>query len=331
MRFLRRVSLALIVVLLLTVTAFAQQNNLKVSNAVAEQGKMIYLTLELTQSTKGNIVSVEYDYDDRLLTFRRDSSSWVKSSMLSDFDSAHNTGVWSVKDETDLKGGVCVLAFQVNDKASFTRTEVSCRVRVKNGSTLVGEYTATGVVTMDCNHSYGSWKDAGNLGHTQTCTICDGQKTQSHVWDQGKETQTTDPGKVEKLYTCTVCGGTKTVTENKEQSVVPTFPKTEEDEAEQAPTQSSKPSGLLTPSIPQGDPTEPTKNPSATTPSETQKPSGNVATQPGNTVPEHDHDHDHENTANQNENDPTITGAVIAVVVVAMAVAAVLYVKKKRH
>lgn len=328
MKTIRRICLLLALVALLAVTAYAQQGNLKISNATATAGQTVYLTLELTQSIQGNVVSVKYDYNSTLLEFQEDSSSWVRSSMLSDFDKTHSTGVWSVKDAIDLKGGLCILAFKVREDADFTKEYVSCEVNIKNGNKTVNEepLTATAVITMDCAHSYGSWKDAGNAGHTRTCTLCKQDNTQSHTWDQGKELQTKDPGKVEMLYTCTVCGGTKTVTQNKEQEILPTFSKpTDEDETKPTP-KPTQPQGPLTPTVKPGEIPELTDPPHGK-PTESTAGHDHETDLSKSTVPSHNHDHDPV-TQPQNEANPVLTGAVIAVAVTALVTAAVLVVKK---
>lgn len=329
MKQIRKICMFAALVAALAFSVFAQQDNLKVSNATAKKGELIYLTLELTQPTEGNTVSVKYSYDDKLLKPVVESCKWVQEGFMMNFDKANPAGVWSVQNATQLKGGLCVLAFELRDGAEFTKTEVACEVKVNNGGQNVGVYHATAKVILECVHSYGQWEDAGNLGHTQTCTLCQGQHTQSHTWDQGKQSQTNAPGKVETLYTCTVCGGTKTVTQNKEQEILPTFSKpTEEkdDQPTQAPTQSQ---GPLTPTMNPQD-----EIPELTEPTQT-KPVGSTGSHTPeidhtkSTVPSHSHDHDPVMEP-EDRSDSILTGAVVAIVIVAMVTAAVLIVKKKR-
>lgn len=308
----------------------AQQDILKVSNATAKKGETIYLTLELTQPVEGNTVAVKYSYDSKLLKPVVESCEWVPQGFMENFDKANPTGVWSVKDAIDLKGGLCILAFKVREDADFTKEYVTCEVNIKNGNKTVNKepLTATAVITMDCAHSYGSWKDAGNAGHIRTCTLCKQDNTQSHTWDQGKESQSKEPGKVEMLYTCTACGGTKTVTQNKEQEIFPTFSKpTDEDETKPAP-KPTQPQGPLTPTVKPGEIPELT-NPKHENPADTTDGHDHGDDPTKSTVPSHNHDHDPV-TQPQNEANPVLTGAVIAVVTVAMIAAAVIVVKKKR-
>lgn len=327
MKLIRKICILAALVGALAVTVSAQEVNLKVSNAPAKKGETIYLTLQFTQPVSGNTVSVKYSYDDKQLKPKVDSCDWVLSGGIENFNKANSIGVWSCEKSTDLKGGLCILAFELKDGANFKKTQVTCEVKVKEGSKSVGTYTATSVITMDCAHQYGSWKDAGNLGHVQTCTLCQGEHYQSHTWDQGKETQTKDPGKVEMLYTCTVCGGTKTVTQNKEQEIFPTFSKPEE---ETKPSSNpAQPQGPITPTAKPGEIPELT-DPQQGKPTESTGHDHGQQTNPSkSTVPSHDHDHDHV-TQPDNEGNPILTGAVITVVVAAMVTGAILLVKKKK-
>ncbi len=326
MKLIRKICIFAVLVAVFALTVSAQQVDLKASNATAKKGEIIYLTLELTQPVEGNTVSVKYSYDETLLKPVVDSCKWVPQGFLMDFDKVNPTGVWSTQNVTQLKGGLCILAFELRDGVDKPEISVECEVKVNIGKDNVGVDTATAKIFLKCDHSYGAWKDKGNLGHTQTCTLCQGQHTQSHTWDQGKETQSKDPGKVEMLYTCTVCGGTKTVTQNKEQQIFPTFSKpTEgnEDQPSQKPTQQ----GPLTPAL------KPDSDIPELTDPQHGKPAGPTAghdqqTNPSkSTAPSHDHDHDHA-TEPQDEANSVLTGAVIAVVVAAMVTAAVLIVKK---
>lgn len=329
MKLIRKICILAALVGALAVTVSAQEVNLKVSNATAKKGETIYLTLQFTQPVSGNTVSVKYSYDDKQLKPKVDSCDWVLSGGIENFNKANSIGVWSCEKSTDLKGGLCILAFELKDGANFKKTQVTCEVKVKEGSKSVGTYTATSVITMDCAHQYGSWKDAGNLGHVQTCTLCQGERYQTHTWDQGKETQTKDPGKVEMLYTCTVCGGTKTVTQNKEQEIFPTFSKPTEENEDQPTQKPTQQQGPLTPTQkpdpdipeltdpPHGKPTESTAG----------HDHGDDSTK--STVPSHNHDHDPV-TQPQNEANPVLTGAVITVAVAAMVTGAILLVKKKK-
>lgn len=304
----------------------AQQDILKVSNATAKKGETFYLTVELTRPVEGNTVAVKYSYDSKLLKPVVESCEWVPSGGMANFDKANPTGVWSVQNTTQLKGGLCILAFRLQDGEELMEpTKVNCEVRVKEGTQPAKIYTATAVITMECAHTYGPWKDAGNMGHAQICTLCQEKHIQSHTWDQGKESQSKEPGKVEMLYTCTVCGGTKTVTQNKEQQILPTFSKPTEESPSQKPTQQQ---GPLTPTKKPGDIPEIT-SPKPNDPAASTGANGQETEQNKPTVPSHNHDNDPVHNHQKKEN-PVLTGAVIAVVTVAMIAAAVIIVKKKR-
>lgn len=263
MRKLTIMALCLLLAGCMTLTCFAA-GTLSVTDAAAEPGKTVYLTVMLNDSVVGNTLGISYSYDSEVLTAVTGSNSWGQEGILQDF-SKQDSGVWAVSDPVDLKGPICVLAFQVAEDASFTKTEVTCTVIVKNGSTEVATYTAVGAVTMACEHSFSGWTDKGAAGHSHSCTKCGLTQTESHHWDSGKVTQKEDEPNVSvTTYTCGLCGATKqTEVEN-----IPTVPDTEPTRPEQkdpttAPTYPTKPEEKETrpettqPTVPTTKPTQP--------------------------------------------------------------------------
>lgn len=250
--------LSVVLLLTLSVTAFAAEENLKIHTATAKKGETVYVTVELTESTVGNAMAVMYSYNEKHLKPVPASCSWANAGMLQDFDRRDAIGVWLAAESTDLKGGVCVLAFEVKTFAKFTETEISCTVSVKNGSESVGEYTATGKIVLDCQHSYDQWRDMGNLGHSRTCSLCDGQQTQSHEWNDGDLVpNSANPHEQTILYTCQICEGTRTQVKNTDNQAFPP----EQEQENTAPTKPGTqrdPTGQETsPDRPNTDPTQP--------------------------------------------------------------------------
>ena len=206
--------LCVVMLLGLAANAHAADEGLKVHNATAKKGETVYLTVELTESVVGNALSVEYSFDSKHLKALPKSCSWARTGALQDFSKTGNKGVWTTDTATDLKGGICVLAFEVKTLAFFQSTEVSCTVVIKNSGQKSQSFTATGKIIMDCEHSYGQWIDGGLLGHYQICEKCDGKLSQSHQWDAGVVVESKkNPGMLERHYTCQVCGGPRVVQE----------------------------------------------------------------------------------------------------------------------
>lgn len=183
----------------------------KISNTTAEAGDTVYLTVSLTKKTVGDTIGVSFTYDNAVLEWLPDASTWEKKGALQDFGSFDNSGVWTADKAADLKGDICVLAFKVREDAAFTETAVNCTVLVKNGAKEVGSFETAASISMKCDHEFGEWAQNGDLGHTRTCTRCGGHQTQSHSWDEGTLAEDpTDPGTNVRTRTCTVCGETKT-------------------------------------------------------------------------------------------------------------------------
>ena len=236
MRKISRVLLLLVAVLSLTTTAFAREGALKMSRVKAQQGKPVYITVELTESVEGDSVGINYAYNAKHLKPLVDSCSWVRQGFLQNFDKANPFGVWGAEESTDLKGGVCVLAFEVLPDAKFIETTVSCVVTVKDGSGTAGTYTAETTVSMDCRHTYGNWADHGDQGHGRICTVCNEQETSAHQWNEGIVAPA-DKGNI-VTYTCQVCGSMKTF-ETSDPVNIPTMPPASEPTHSQAGNQQS--------------------------------------------------------------------------------------------
>lgn len=221
-KFLKLILVAILVITM-SATVSAAENILRVRNVTAKKGDTVYVTVELTKSIRGDAVGISYTYDEDKLTPVVDSCEWVRKGMMQDFDLRNHKGVWTVSQCEDLKGGVCILVFKLNDKANFAETSVTCTLVVKDAGEKVGTYTAKGKIIVDCEHTYGEWSDSGNIGHIRTCKLCKGTQTRSHQWNAGTVTKVPSSGASVRTYTCQVCGGTMTHTTS-EQALTPTSP-----------------------------------------------------------------------------------------------------------
>lgn len=274
----------------LCIPCLADEVPLEVTNAQAKAGETVYLAVTLNESVEANTIGIKCNYDKTLLTAVPELCVWGKAGTVSAFK-AENNGAWTSTKE-DLKGKLCVLAFQVNEGVAFANTAVECTVILKDSAKEVGNYIVKGWITSDCDHTYGPWASAGKLNHTQICSICGGKSTQPHQWDEGTQSEQKDV--ILKTLTCQVC---------REQKVL----------------EISKVTGEVTPVEPSSDAVAPSadqgadKNPGSTSQSETAtKPTQQASTKPTSsvnnspeqdkpeaTVPhdhDHDHDHDHEDS-----------------------------------
>ena len=308
--------LALVMLSNFALTAIGAEDMRKVADVTASAGDTVLLTVTLNGSAVGDTMGVSYSYDGALLEAVPEKCQWEKDSLLEDFSLAGNSGVWTSSNSADLKGDICVLAFRVKDGASFTSTQVSCEVVIKNGSKEVGTYEAVGVITMRCDHSYGPWEEKGISSHSRVCTLCGGQETASHKWDNGSvEEDPMDPSMNNKTYTCTVCGATKMERVPADGSVestqpphedlsttepIATMPEQTEPEfvPERAPEE-TEPEQIRQTDPKPGEETVPDKNPETDNAPEKNP----VSSQPqggdnsSGTAESHPHDHSHEGTA----------------------------------
>ena len=225
----------------LVLPCFAAGNTMTITDVAAEPGDVIYLTVMLNEKVSGNAVGVSCTYDKEVLTPVPSSSSWRIDSLMQDFNKK-GSGVWASETTENLKGTLCILAFQVNSEASFVETEVSCTVIVKNDDKKVGTFTAEATVSHICDHSFGGWTNADKMSHERKCSQCGMKETASHSWDDGVlYPKPNDSQKDLLTYTCEVCGGTKAMeVPAAGSSNEPTVPMATDPE-ESKPTVSTKP------------------------------------------------------------------------------------------
>lgn len=285
----------------------ADEEKMTVSDAQVQSGQVVFLTVSLNESVKGDTVGISYSFDSALLEALPAQCSWSRTGILEDFGTLRNSGAWTASASEDLKGELCTLAFLVRTGVFFEETTVSCKVTVKEGSQILAEYTAQSTIHMICTHQFTDWKDGGALGHIRTCTICSVQNTQPHSWDDGMITDhPTNPQLKIQTFTCGDCGGQK---------------------VEEILEDHSKPSIPVITLPQQSLPTRPEvpNNPIPTLPGVTGNSVPGATTQDG-----HDHDHTHSDDAHSSHNgDPT--GVIVVLLLVAVMVGAALrYVRKKR-
>lgn len=281
----------------LAVTAWATGGPLSVSNAEVQPGQTVYVTVSLTEDVRGNTLGLTYDYDTSVMKVIPSQCVWKKKAALQDFSTDSCQGVWASGNEVNLRGAVCVLAFEVLPGMSFTDSEIACELLVKKDAQLVGQYRATGLVSVCCSHHYGNWETATDVLHCRVCTDCGAVESQSHSW--GEPVTAPDPeNSAVTLQTvrCGVCGGEKvTRTQNHLQEIGPGHAETNR------PTQPVPPSEPLetmpVPTVPQQKPTEPPEPTVPTVPTAPTEP-----TRP--TVPEQD---ENKNQNNGSSNRPDAT------------------------
>lgn len=237
----RRILIVAVCVMLLPImalTGFADNDTLIVSDAKGRPGDMVYLTVTINETVSGDTLGVQYTYDPEILKAVPASSSWSKRGALQDFG-IKDVGVWAVSSPVNLQGPICILAFSVKEEVDFDQTEVTCEVTVRDGDQLVGSYTAVASVSYPCDHSFGQWENLDDSDHIRSCSSCEMKETESHQWDEGRSTEKTDEPIISlQTFTCEICGATK------EKEIItlikPTYPPAETN----PPKENTKPTEL---------------------------------------------------------------------------------------
>lgn len=202
--------MAMIMVFTVSTTVQAANTKLSVSDASSERTKIVYLTVSLSNCKKANTLGISMKYDSTVLKKVASDCKWEQKGVLQDFDVAKDNGVWASKKAQDVNGTICTLAFRVKADAPIGKTKVTCEVVVKNGSKVIGTYTAKGTVSVTCKHSYGEWTANDIDTHKKICKYCEFEKTASHKWDAGVVTkQPTEQEEGIRVYKCETCGQSK--------------------------------------------------------------------------------------------------------------------------
>lgn len=190
-------------------TAAAASEALTVSNASAQTGQTVFVSVMLNSAVTADSVALSYDYDNTVLKAIPGSCEWSVNGDLDNFNNK-NAGVWAVSSAKELKGELCVLAFQALQDATLKDTKVSVTVSLQKLGKEVGSYKATGTVTLGCGHRYGNWTYKDLTTHSRTCELCGEGTTGSHTWDDGVLKDDSQSAATQmKVFTCQVCSGTR--------------------------------------------------------------------------------------------------------------------------
>ena len=247
----------------LGMTAYASEGPLSVADVQVQPGQTVYLTVMLTEDIKGNTMGISYEYDTSVMKVLPGQCQWKKSAALKDFSNSGSQGAWASANVVNLRGEVCVLAFEVLEGMTFEESEVSCELLVKNDAREVGRYQAEALVSVVCGHDYGSWQPNTDAFHKRSCAVCGAVESQSHSWGQPVTTADPDNAGVElQTQVCSICGGEKvTRLQGQIQEVRPAQPEAT------LPAQSSEPLETMPiPIQPQTKPTTPADRPEPTVP-----------------------------------------------------------------
>lgn len=126
---------------------------------------------------------------------------------------AHSFGAWS--DTGDSHCQICSLCGAARsgshswDAGTVTKAPTCVEAGTKTFSCGVCGASKTESVPP-AGHTYGSWQRRDDSSHSRSCTVCGGEETGTHRWDDGQvTTPATCLAQGEKTYLCADCGDAK--------------------------------------------------------------------------------------------------------------------------
>lgn len=137
-------------------------------------------------------------------THRGDSSARVKDAVIH----YKCTG----DEVTDVEDKTCSICDPCTHKWDDGRI-VQAATCAEDGEKLLTctkcEETKTEAIPKTDTHSFGDWAKVDASFHGRSCTVCDLQESESHIWDEGRITKDAACMTVGAMtYTCTVCAST---------------------------------------------------------------------------------------------------------------------------
>ena len=205
---------------LLAVPAFAAgSGSMNMGSASGNRGDTVTLSVNLNSNPGLVTMTIRVSYDTSVLQLTNVSNPGllVGAQLNTSYGSPYTIS-WvdgATTTNNTKTGTIATFTFKILDNAKIGDSAVTLQF-IDSYDTDYNENSfsaASGKVTVKCNHSYGSWSDAGNGQHSRTCSICSGKETANHTWNGGSVTKQASCKEVGvKTYTCTACNATKTET-----------------------------------------------------------------------------------------------------------------------
>lgn len=215
------VSLFLCVLLLAAAAVTVQAEEvpnltIRAGNSAPRPGDSVDFTVTIDPIEGCRSGGIVLSYDERVFEFVS-GQCLVSDAFMADF--TDGTGVFAFAEGKTVSGNVFRFTLRVKAYAAYGDHTVSCKT---NFRTDVGSVTMRVIgagISLNCEHTYGSWTVADALAHQRDCSKCGKQEMHSHTWDEGWVTkQPTCKEEGQALLTCTACGTTKTQTLEKTDS-----------------------------------------------------------------------------------------------------------------
>ena len=177
-----------------------QKGDLFFKKGFSHVGLVYYTEGAYFYTIEGNTSTTSYDGTSVMIRKRKISDFYFSTPNYKGSSSSGNTGCdhnYTTKVESDHPHKEYKICTKCNKK-SYTgnkKTSDSCKTCIQ----------------ANCNHTYSSWKDAGDGKHSKVCSKCSKKVTESHEWKSGdviKEATCVDSGS--RKVTCSVCNAEST-------------------------------------------------------------------------------------------------------------------------
>lgn len=148
----------------LTLTAFAADVSVSLSDTSPEKGDVITLAVSLSDCKKANTVGVSVSYDTNVLELT-DESKWLISGVLSDVDISTGRAVLACEDDkTEINGEVLNFVFEV--KSDYEESSISIEVIAKSDSDVIATLDAIAEITYKASEEAEEPTDEPTDEHT---------------------------------------------------------------------------------------------------------------------------------------------------------------------
>ena len=215
------ISMLIVLVMLCSLLAVpasaAESGSMAMTSASGYRGDTVTLNVNLNSNPGLVTMTIRVSYDTSVLQLTNVSNPGllVGAQLNTNYGSPYTIS-WvdgATTTNNTATGTIASFTFKILDNAAAGNSAVTLQF-IDSYDTDYNENSFTaysGAVTVICNHNYGNWSDGGNGKHVRICSLCSGQESADHAWNNGTITkQPTCKEEGVKAFSCTVCSGTKT-------------------------------------------------------------------------------------------------------------------------
>ena len=156
---------------LLAITASAAGATATVENKSCAIGSTVILNVNVSGASGVTSGAVEVVYDKSVLELV--DAKWnTDGALLSTFDKATDKGAFAYQAGQNLNGKIFSVTFRVLDSAPIGKTDVECKIQLKNGSNDISVTNNKGSIDVTCKHNFNE-KNNQFLASAASCTSPD--------------------------------------------------------------------------------------------------------------------------------------------------------------